>query len=186
MMNDKRDEDTIRLGTVADEDIEDTVSMESTSQTDDGQEGQGSSYAQSADTDASRNHPGAGGEASQDAPTAQQASASQQGVPLYAKPAPDGSGEFDAHGNRIVRKRGASMATIVFGSMLIVCGVIGFGSAWYGPGTLWSSFGLDWRMALALALAAIGAVLLVSSMMWALSSVIRAFARHDDEGRPQG
>ncbi|MFT8357172.1 MAG: hypothetical protein ABF780_05585 [Bifidobacterium aquikefiri] len=86
--------------------------------------------------------------------------------------------ERDAQGNIIVRKQGASMATIVFGSMLIVCGLLGSLMLWYGDSRNSLSFmSVDWRLALALACFAVGAVLLLSAIFWAVSTGIRRLRR---------
>jgi hypothetical protein len=73
----------------------------------------------------------------------------------------------------ILQKTGSSVATIVLGSLLLVLGVIALVLGMQFPLTLFSSFGADPRMMIALGCAAIGGVLLVVAAGWSLASFIR-------------
>ncbi|MFT8358061.1 hypothetical protein [Bifidobacterium aquikefiri] len=98
-------------------------------------------------------------------------------IPLYTKAAPD-TQEHDAYGNTIVRKTGASTPTIVFGSILIVCGILATLAAMYWtPENLLASMNIDWRIMLAIALAAIGGILLLSSLFWTISTLLHRMKR---------
>ncbi|MFT8592283.1 MAG: hypothetical protein ABF747_01535 [Bifidobacterium sp.] len=100
-----------------------------------------------------------------------------QDVPLYASIASEGE-ERDAYGNRIIHKKGASAPTIVLGSILIVCGVLGLlTSSYWAPLNMVASLGIDWRIVAAIAFAAVGGILLLSSLSWLISTAIHHFIR---------
>ncbi|MFT8638516.1 hypothetical protein [Bifidobacterium sp.] len=100
-----------------------------------------------------------------------------QDVPLYASIASEDE-ERDAYGNRIIHKKGASAPTIVLGSILIVCGVLGLlTSSYWAPLNMVASLGIDWRIVAAIAFAAVGGILLLSSLSWLISTAIHHFIR---------
>ncbi|MFT8704785.1 hypothetical protein [Bifidobacterium aquikefiricola] len=93
-------------------------------------------------------------------------------IPLYTKTASD-TQEHDAYGNTIIRKSGSSTPTIVLGSILIVCGVIAtLAALFWTPLNLISVMDVDWRVMFAIALAAIGSILLLSSLFWTISTLL--------------
>ncbi|MCI1635350.1 hypothetical protein [Bifidobacterium sp.] len=182
MFDNQHDEDTIRLSTVADEDQEDTTELPGLAQSG---EFPHNAHNKSAASEQAATAQSATAQSTSEQSTSEQStfkqstsSASSKGsdVPLYTytKATGNTNGEVDAHGNLIIRKQGPSTATVVFGSFLLVCGIIGFVIAWYSPYTVFDAdaFQLDWRAALALVFGAIGAVLLISSLFWAVSAVI--------------
>ncbi|MCI1218063.1 hypothetical protein [Bifidobacterium crudilactis] len=98
-------------------------------------------------------------------------------VPLYTKHQVTDDSEIDARGNRILRRQGASTPTIVLGSMLVVVGIVAVMIAGQYPQSLFASVGWNWPVVLAVALAAVGAVLLLSSLFWTISAIVRRIAR---------
>lgn len=98
-------------------------------------------------------------------------------VPLYTKHQVTDDSEIDARGNRILRRQGASTPTIVLGSILVVVGIVAVMIAGQYPQSLFASVGWNWPVVLAVALAAVGAVLLLSSLFWTISAIIRRIAR---------
>lgn len=177
MFDNQHDEDTIGLSTVADEDQEDTTELHGLAQSG---EFPHNAHNKSAASEQPTSEQPATEQSTSEQSTFKQStsSASSKGsdVPLYTytKATGNTNGEVDAHGNLIIRKQGPSTATVVFGSFLLVCGIIGFVIAWYSPYAVFDAdaFQLDWRAALALVFGAIGAVLLISSLFWAVSTVI--------------
>lgn len=172
MFDNQHDEDTIMLSTVADEDQEDTTELPGLAQS--------GEFPHNAHNKSAASEQAATEQSATAQSTSEQSTASARSkgsdVPLYTytKATGNTNGEVDAHGNLIIRKQGPSTATVVFGSFLLVCGIIGFVIAWYSPYTIFDAdaFQLDWRASLALVFGAIGAVLLISSLFWAVSAVI--------------
>jgi hypothetical protein len=169
--DDQSQEDTINLSAVSDADGERSENIDA--------QGADTIHMDTAESETRTDDDSIDATATQEQTTDQDSAtaSSPEAVPLYTRVTAAADGERDAYGNRILRKQGASTPTIVLGSLLIVSGALSLMLGWFGTQRIWDSVNLDWRLAVAVMLAAIGAVLLLSSLLWAISALIRTILR---------
>lgn len=83
----------------------------------------------------------------------------------------------------VIRKTGPSVATIVFGVLLMLCGIVAVMLAYGFPATLLPGLGADPRVVAAIGCGAFGGILVVVAVVWAVMRIIRP---KRDDGRPSG
>lgn len=79
----------------------------------------------------------------------------------------------------VIRRRGPSAATIVFGVLLVCCGVVAILFGMGFPVATLPMFGADPRVAIAVGCGAFGALLVVVAVVWAVVRIVRP--KHDDD-----